>query len=81
MFALQQRSMGQPLVLPDALPDHLYALLSGELRQLVSWPAAGSRHITLALHQPPFLAGWASLQAEQATGSSCWCNTHNCASN
>jgi subfamily B ATP-binding cassette protein HlyB/CyaB len=65
MFALQQRSMGQPLVLPDALPDHLYALLSGELRQLVSWPAAGSRHITLALHQPPFLAGWASLQAEQ----------------
>jgi ATP-binding cassette subfamily B protein len=65
LFALQQRSMGQPLLLPDALPDHLYALLSGELRQLVHWPAAGSRHITLALHQPPFLAGWASLQAEQ----------------
>ncbi|MEB3355096.1 MAG: hypothetical protein VKM34_12835, partial [Cyanobacteriota bacterium] len=64
-FVLQQQSMGEPLLLPDGLPATLFLLLSGELRQLVNHPSQPGRSLTLALHAPPFIAGWASLQAGQ----------------
>jgi CRP-like cAMP-binding protein len=64
-FALRSQPMGEPLLLADGLPATLFLLQSGELRQLVQHPSQPGRSLTLALHQPPFIAGWASLQAGQ----------------
>lgn len=64
-FRFQQQPMGEPLLHADALPSTLFFLQSGELRQLVNHPSQPGRSLTLALHAPPFLAGWASLQAGQ----------------
>lgn len=64
-FALRSQPMGEPLLLADGLPSSLFLLQSGELRQLVQHPSQPGRSLTLALHQPPFIAGWASLQAGQ----------------
>jgi len=62
---LSTLAMGEPLLLPDALPVTLYVLLDGELRQLVNNSGQPGRSLTIALHAPPFIAGWASLQAGQ----------------
>ena len=62
-FQLRQQAMGEPLLVPDGLPGTLFLLLSGELRQLAHLPEQPERVFTIALHAPPFIAGWASLQA------------------
>ncbi|MCP9854171.1 peptidase domain-containing ABC transporter [Synechococcus sp. HJ21-Hayes] len=62
-FCLQTKAMGEPLLIADAIPSTLYLLLSGQLRQLVNHASQPGRSLTLALYEPPFIAGWASLQA------------------
>jgi subfamily B ATP-binding cassette protein HlyB/CyaB len=63
--AVSTLAMGEPLLLRDVLPATLFVLLEGELRQLVNHPTQPGRSLTIALHAPPFIAGWASLQASQ----------------
>ncbi len=64
-FTVQHQPMGEPLLVADGVPHTLYLLLSGQLRQLVPHPSQANRSLTLVLHEPGYVAGWASLQAAQ----------------
>ncbi len=55
--------MGEQLLFADQLPPTLYFLQTGQLRQLVDHPSQPGRSLTLALLDPPYLAGWPSIQA------------------
>ena len=61
-FQRLTKGMGEPLLIADQLPSSLYLLQSGQLRQLVDNPAYAGSSLTLALFEPPYLAGWPSLQ-------------------
>ena len=55
--------MGEILIQPESIISHLYILKKGRLRQLVHQPDSQNKLFTLASYEPPFIAGWASLQA------------------
>ena len=55
--------MGEVLVDNNILPTTLHILCTGQLRQLVDHPDQPGRPLTIAIHSPPFIAGWASIQS------------------
>lgn len=57
--------MGQSLIEFDQIANEIYLLLDGSLRHLGT-QLGGSKVYTLALHEPPYIAGLASVQAGQA---------------
>ena len=56
-------SMGQFLMTQDDASTDLYILTSGRLRQTVRNPTNPDNLFTLAIYDPPFIAGWASMQS------------------
>ena len=65
-FTMRCLPMGETLLVAETLPESVSLLIKGQLRQLVSHPEQPNRSMTLVLHEPPYLAGWASLQAGQS---------------
>jgi subfamily B ATP-binding cassette protein HlyB/CyaB len=63
LFEFVERSMGEPVFMAEVMPTSLSVLIQGELRQLVQGLPSTDRTVTLALHQAPFVVGWASVRA------------------
>ena len=55
--------MGEFLITPDDYTNELYVLLSGRLRQTVRKPNDPDNFFSLAIYEPPFIAGLASHEA------------------
>jgi len=56
-------SMGEFLIRQDSSSDDLFILISGRLRHTVTHPNSAAKIFSLAVYEPPFIAGWASKQA------------------
>ena len=58
-----QLGMGQVLLGENSKREYVYFLLSGRLRQLTRDPYNRERIFTIAVHEPAFAGGWASIQS------------------
>lgn len=62
LFLIEKYNMGEPIILEDKVPNYLYFVLEGEVRQIIESPKT-NKTISLAIYKKGYLIGWPSYLA------------------
>ncbi len=60
-FRTEDISMGEPIIFGDSIPEYIYILIEGQVRQLVEHPST-KELISLNVENPHYFVGWLSNQ-------------------
>ena len=63
-FKNEDISMGEPIIFGDSIPEYIYILIDGQVRQLVEHPST-KELISLNVENPHYFVGWLSNQNEK----------------
>ena len=63
-FKNEDISMGEPIIFGDTIPEYIYILIDGQVRQLVEHPST-KELISLNVENPNYFVGWLSNQNEK----------------
>ncbi len=64
-FKVEEISMGEPIIFGDTIPEYIYILIEGQVRQLVEHPST-KELISLNVENPNYFVGWLSNQSQKA---------------